>query len=121
MLFFPVGETSMTISILFPQALQSLLALLVSERAATFVLDFAFPDMVTTSFHHSVFRAVYPTILHTELNSFRLFLPRAGRCTDGANTQTPADVAMRNPSSLCYLFLLWVSRGQPCSQIAGEL
>jgi hypothetical protein len=54
MLFFPVGETSMTTSILFPQALQSLVALLASERAATFVFDFAFPDMVTTSFHFSV-------------------------------------------------------------------
>jgi hypothetical protein len=36
---------------LFPQALQSFVALLASERAATFVFDF--PDILNTSFHLS--------------------------------------------------------------------
>jgi len=54
MLFFPVGETSITTSTLFPQALQSFVALLESERAATFVFDFAFPAILTISFHLSV-------------------------------------------------------------------
>ena len=83
----------MTTSILFPQALQSLVALLASERAATFVFDFAFPDMVTTSFHLSVLKRVYP----------------AGNLLFGISG---AFLYARNP--------LFLSRGKPYGFLAGE-
>ena len=50
MLFFPVEETAMTTSILFPQKLQSRAKLFESALAATLVFDFTFPDIIRSSF-----------------------------------------------------------------------
>jgi hypothetical protein len=80
---------------LFPQALQSFAELLASERAATFVFDFAFPAILITSFHLTV-------IVQD-------------------STKIPVQIAMHNTSSQCYLYLYGVSRGQPCSIIAGKI
>ena len=49
-LFLPVGETAMTTSILFPQALQSRAEFFEPALAATSVFDFDFPDIIQSSF-----------------------------------------------------------------------
>ncbi len=48
MLFFPVGETAITTSTLFPQRVQSFAKFLAPVLAATSVFDF--PDMIISSF-----------------------------------------------------------------------
>jgi len=50
MLFFPVGETDITTSTLFPQFLQRRAEFLASALAETSVFDFAFPDIMYSSF-----------------------------------------------------------------------
>jgi len=53
MLFFPVGETAMTTSTLFPQFLQSRAEFLASDLADTSVFDFALPDITGSSFPYA--------------------------------------------------------------------
>lgn len=50
MLFFPVGETAITTSTLFPQFLQSLAKFLESALAVTSVFDLVFSDTICSSF-----------------------------------------------------------------------
>jgi hypothetical protein len=50
MLFFPVGETAITTSTLFPQRLQSFAEFLDSDLAETSVFDLAFTDIIVSSF-----------------------------------------------------------------------
>jgi len=48
MLFFPVGDTDITTSTLFPQRLQSFAEFLDSALAETSVFDFAFPAITVS-------------------------------------------------------------------------
>jgi hypothetical protein len=58
MLFFPVGDTDITTSTLFPQRLQSLAEFLDSALAETSVFDFAFPDITLSSFPYDLTREI---------------------------------------------------------------
>ncbi len=78
MLFFPVGETAITTSTLFPQRLQSFAEFLDSDLAATSVFDLAFPDIILSSFPYGKQTAKFPflfscTQLPLQMNPFQGF------------------------------------------------
>ncbi len=62
MLFFPVGDTAITTSTLFPQRVQSFAKFLAPVLAATSVFDF--PDMISSSFQIYIYEKSHKNPVH---------------------------------------------------------